>query len=140
MDNVEVVRAIEDAYNRKDYRALDSLIAADLSAHTPGSEMMPDGPEGAKTADMGRRVRSRTRGPRSWTSSGRRTGWSPSLHDRHERRRAAVVRDPSERPEGGHRWIQISRHAEDGRVVETWAQMDIPRLMMQLGAMPGGEA
>ncbi|MCI4354930.1 MAG: hypothetical protein L3K06_06150, partial [Thermoplasmata archaeon] len=52
MDNVEVVRAIEAAYNRKDYAALDGLIAADLSAHTPGSEIMPAGLEGAKMADM----------------------------------------------------------------------------------------
>ena len=33
-------------------------------------------------------------------------------------------------------WIQISRHTEDGRIAETWAQMDIPMMMMQLGAMP----
>ena len=33
-------------------------------------------------------------------------------------------------------WITIYR-LEGGRVVETWAQMDIPRMMMQLGAMPG---
>ena len=37
-------------------------------------------------------------------------------------------------------WITIYRLA-DGKVVETWAQMDIPKMMMQLGAMPapGGE-
>ena len=34
-------------------------------------------------------------------------------------------------------WIQISRHGPDGRIHETWAQMDTPTLMMQLGAMPG---
>jgi len=33
-------------------------------------------------------------------------------------------------------WIQVSRHADDGTIVETWAQMDIPKMMMQLGAMP----
>ena len=33
-------------------------------------------------------------------------------------------------------WIQIARHDEQGRIVETWAQMDTPALMMQLGAMP----
>jgi hypothetical protein len=36
-------------------------------------------------------------------------------------------------------WIQISRHDQDGRVVETWAQIDVPKLMTQLGAMPGME-
>lgn len=54
-------------------------------------------------------------------------------------------------------WIQISRHADDGTIVETWAQMDIPKMligedgmnteyygvydiagtMTQLGLMPG---
>jgi hypothetical protein len=27
--------------------------------------------------------------------------------------------------------------SDSGKVVETWAQMDIPKMMMQLGAMPG---
>jgi predicted ester cyclase len=36
-------------------------------------------------------------------------------------------------------WIQISRHAPDGTIVETWAQMDTPRMMAQLGAMPAPE-
>ena len=35
-------------------------------------------------------------------------------------------------------YIQILR-IEDGSVKETWAQMDLPKLMMQLGAMPGRE-
>ena len=36
-------------------------------------------------------------------------------------------------------WIQISRHGDDGTVQETWAQMDIPKMMVQLGAMPAPE-
>lgn len=36
-------------------------------------------------------------------------------------------------------WIQISRHEADGRIAETWAQIEIPKLMMQLGAMPAPE-
>jgi predicted ester cyclase len=36
-------------------------------------------------------------------------------------------------------WIQISRHADDGTIVETWAQMDIPKMLMQVGAMPAPE-
>lgn len=36
-------------------------------------------------------------------------------------------------------WIQISRHDDDGTIVETWAQMDIPKMMVQLGAMPAPE-
>jgi predicted ester cyclase len=33
-------------------------------------------------------------------------------------------------------WIQVSRHLDDGRIAETWAQMDTPKLMIQIGAMP----
>ena len=36
-------------------------------------------------------------------------------------------------------WIQISRHGQDGKIVETWAQMDIPKMMVQLGAMSAPE-
>jgi predicted ester cyclase len=36
-------------------------------------------------------------------------------------------------------WIQISRHREDGTILETWAQMDTPKMMVQLGAMPAPE-
>ena len=32
-------------------------------------------------------------------------------------------------------WIQVSRFAAD-TVVETWAQMDTPKMMVQLGMMP----
>lgn len=32
-------------------------------------------------------------------------------------------------------WIQISRF-DSGQIVETWAQMDTPKMMVQLGAMP----
>lgn len=34
-------------------------------------------------------------------------------------------------------WIQISRHGSEGKVVATWAQMDVTKMMMRLGAMPG---
>ena len=36
-------------------------------------------------------------------------------------------------------WIQISRHGDDGVIQETWAQMDLPKMMVQLGAMPAPE-
>ena len=33
-------------------------------------------------------------------------------------------------------WITIFR-LQGGKVEETWAQMEVPKLMTQLGAMPG---
>ena len=36
--NIDVVRRLEDAYNRRDYSQLPSLVREDLTAHTPGAE------------------------------------------------------------------------------------------------------
>jgi predicted ester cyclase len=36
-------------------------------------------------------------------------------------------------------YIQISRHGTDGKIVETWSQMDVPKMMVQLGVMPAPE-
>ena len=33
-------------------------------------------------------------------------------------------------------WIQVSRHDASGKIAETWAQMDTPKMMVQLGMMP----
>jgi predicted ester cyclase len=140
MDNVEVVRAIEDAYNRKNYAALDGLIAADFAAHTPGSEMMPGGLEGAKMADTGAQQGFPDKRTEILDIFG--AGDKVVAHVR-----MTGTNDgglpwfgiPANGRTVDTTWIQISRHADDGKVVETWAQMDVPRLMMQLGAMPGGE-
>ena len=91
--NIGVVRRLEAAYNEADYDTVRSLVAADFTPHTPGSQMLPPGVEGAVAANDG-----------------------------------AIDTD----------WIQISRNADDGRIVETWAQMDTPKMMMQAGMqMPG---
>ena len=36
-------------------------------------------------------------------------------------------------------WIQISRHGDDGTIQETWAQMDLLKLMIDVGAIPAPE-
>src|SRR5438093_12938618 len=52
MDNVSVVRRLEDAYGKADYDAVRELISPDFVPHTRGSEMMPPGVEGAIAADQ----------------------------------------------------------------------------------------
>lgn len=140
MDNVEVIRAIEDAYNKQDYDALDGLIAADFVAHTPGSEMMPAGLTGAKAADQG-----------AWISFPDKRSEILDIFGAGDKVVVHVRMTGTNEgglawagiPANGRKvdvdWIQISRHGADGKVEETWAQMDIARLMMQLGALPGGE-
>ena len=137
MDNLEVVRRIQDAWNANDMATIDQLIAPDFTAHTPGAGMLPPGLEGAKLANQqavgvwsdkkveikdifgeGERVVVRTR------MTGRNTGGLPFLGI------------PANDAKVDFESISIYR-LKDGRVVETWAEIEVPKLMHQLGAMPG---
>lgn len=138
--NVECVERLEKAYNERDYDTVRACLAADFVANTPGAEMVPAGVEGAIAANEGSfsffsdkqteileifgdgdRVVSHVRmtgtndGGISW--AGVPANGKPIDTD----------------------WIQVSRHADDGVIVETWAQMDLPKMMMQVGAMPAPE-
>jgi predicted ester cyclase len=138
--NIDVVRRLEDAYNARDYTGLPELVRDDLVAHTPSAD--PTGQnhaglqgnnEGAASAfpdkvseiedifGEGDRVVARIR------QRGTNTGGLPWLGI------------PANDAKTDFRWIQISRHDEDGRIAETWAQMEVVKLMQQLGAMPGPE-
>lgn len=131
------VRSLEAAYNARDYEAVRGFLAADVSCHTPGSQMMPAGIEGCIAANEGGFTSfpdKRTEildafgdGDRVVTHvrmTGTNKGGLPwagvPANDK------AIDTD----------WIQISRHAPDGKIVETWAQMDVQKMMVQLGAMP----
>lgn len=138
--NIDVVERLEKAYNERDNDTVRTCLASDFVAHTPGAEMVPPGVEGAIAANEGSfsffsdkrteileifgdgdRVVSHVRmtgtndGGISW--AGVPANGKPIDTD----------------------WIQISRHADDGTIVETWAQMDLPKMMMQVGAMPAPE-
>jgi predicted ester cyclase len=135
--NIDVVRRLEDAYNARDYSGLGDLVREDLVAHTAGT----DGPQDheALTANNentssafpdkrteildvfgeGDRVVARVR------MTGTNTGGLPWFGI------------PANGAPVDIEWIQVSRHDEDGQIAETWAQMDVATLMMQLGAMPG---
>ena len=142
MDNIDVVRAIEQAWETHEEGALDSLIAPDFQAHTPGSELMEAGLEGAKNAH---------RASMQAMPDRRNT-----VHDIFGEGDFVVSRVSMDATNtGGLPWIGVPANGakvkgvgwitiyrlQDGKVVETWAQMEVPKLMQQLGAMPGaGEA
>lgn len=137
MDNVSIVRRLEEAYGKADYDTVRELISPEFVPHTPGSEGMPPGVEGAVAADQG-----------TWTAfpdkkteildifgegdkvvshvrmTGTNTGGLPWFGI------------PANDAKIDTDWVQISRHDADGMLVETWSQMDLPKLMVQLGAMP----
>jgi predicted ester cyclase len=138
MDNIDAIRRLERAYGDQDYGTVDEILAEDFVAHTPGSEMMPPGREGAKAADMGSHVSF----PDKQTviedvfGEGDLTVSHVRMTGTNKGGLAWAGVPANDRPINVD-WIQISRHGPDGRIHETWAQMDTPTLMMQLGAMPG---
>jgi predicted ester cyclase len=138
--NVDVVRRLEDAYNRRDYSELPELVRDDLVAHTPSAD--PTGQnhaglqannENAFSAFPDKRttiedifgegdyVIARVR------NRGTNTGGLPWFGI------------PANDARIDLQWIQISRHDAEGKIAETWAQMEVPKLMQQLGAMPAPE-
>lgn len=139
-ENIEAVRRLETAYNAGDNDAVRSIVAEDLVPHTPGSENLPPGVEGAIAAnEMGRA-----------SFPDKKT----EILDIFAEADRVVTRIRfTGTNEGGLQWagipangkkvdiehVQISRHDDSGRIVETWAQMDVPKLMVQLGAMPAPE-
>ena len=135
--NIEVIERLERAYSERDYTTVRAWLAEDFVAHTAGSKMLPPGAEGAIAATEG-----------AFTSyPDKRTEILEIFGDGD--RVVSHVRLTGTN-EGGLQWagvpangkpididwIQISRHADDGRLHETWAQMDVAKMMMQLGAMP----
>lgn len=140
VENVEAVRRLEAAYGVRDYDTVRSILAADLACHTPGSEMVPPGVEGCVAANEG--------GFDSFPDKRTEVLDSFGEGDRVVSRVRMTGTNEGGLPWAGIpangnavdiEWIQVSRHAGDGIIAETWAQMDIPKMMIQLGAMPAPE-
>lgn len=140
--NLDVIRRLEDAYATQDHDTIRTLVASDVSTHTTGSEMVPAGVEGCIAANEGgfsffpdKRVRitdlfgQDDRTVAHMRMTGTNTGGAVAWAGLTEATGKAIDTD----------WIQIARHDADGRLVETWAQMDAPKMMVQLGAMPAPE-
>lgn len=138
MDNVEVVRKLEAAYGSQDYDTVRELLASDVVTHTPGAEMMPAGVEGCVAADQGGRMSYPDKKTEILDVFGE--GDKVVAHIRMTGTNKGGLPwagvPANDRPIDVD-WVQITRHDAHGKIVETWAQMDIPKMMMQLGAMPG---
>ena len=138
--NIDVVRRLEDAYNRRDYGDLPELVRDDLVAHTPSADPAAQHLEGLKGNNEGaygafpdkRTEIEDVFGEGEYVvarvhNTGTNTGGLPWFGI------------PANDARIDMQWIQISRHDADGKIAETWAQMEVPKLMQQLGAMPGPE-
>ncbi|MFN2544286.1 MAG: ester cyclase [Actinomycetota bacterium] len=135
-DVIDVVRRVEEAYSSGRLELLDELISPDLKAETPGSDQI-HGIEGIKGATQmsksafpdknvaiedifaeGDMVALRCR------MTGTNRGGLPWFGI------------PANDKEIDIQWIAMYR-VQEGKIVESWAQMDLPKMMQQLGAMPG---
>jgi predicted ester cyclase len=136
-DNIDLVRRLEAAYDADTLDVLDEVLSSDLKAHTPGSDQIPPGIEGIKAATQMAREAFPDR--------------KVEIEDILSEGDLVVVRErvtgtnrgglpwfgiPANDKAVDYEWIQILRVA-DGKVVESWANIDLPKMMMQLGAMPG---
>jgi predicted ester cyclase len=138
--NVDVVRKLEDAYNARDYDTVRASVAADYVPHTPGSEMLPAGVEGAVASNEG-----------GFASFPDKRSEILEIFGEGDKTVSHVRMTGTNEgglpwagvPANGKAidvdWIQISRHADDGTIEETWAQMDVGTMMIQLGVMPAPE-
>ena len=138
--NIESVRRLEEAYGRRDYGEVREYLAADFVAHTAGSETLPPGIDGAIASNEG-----------SFQSFSDRQTEILDIFGEGDRVVSHVRMwgtNDGDMPFGGISktgkpididWIQISRFGDDGKIHETWAQMDLPTMMVQLGAMPAPE-
>lgn len=141
MDNVAVVRRLEEAWANHDLDVLDEVLHPDFpqNMHTPGSEMTPPGIEGIKQAAQ-----------MSWAAFPDKKQYVGDLFGVGDKVVSRVRMTGTN--EGGLPWFGIPANSkkvdvewitiyrlEGGKVVETWAQMEIPKMMQQLGAMPGPE-
>jgi predicted ester cyclase len=136
-DNVDLVRRLEEAYDAGTLDVVDEVLSSDLEPHTPGSDQIPPGIEGIKAAT--------TMAMQAFPDR------KVEIADIFGEGDLVVVRErmtganngglpwfgiPANDKAVDYEWIQILRIA-DGKVVESWANIDLPKMMMQLGAMPG---
>ncbi|HKY49179.1 MAG TPA: ester cyclase [Acidimicrobiia bacterium] len=132
--NIAVVRRLEDAFNDRRYSDLDQLVANVFEGHNPGSSevsveglvsnneswhaAMPDKrTEVVSTFGDGDRVVARIQ------DRGTNTGGLPWF---------GIPANGRKMDMG---WVQITRHGQDGRIIEMWALADVPGLLSQLGAV-----
>lgn len=132
--NISVVRRLEDAFNGRDYSGLEELVAVAFEGHNPGSSdvtmeglvanneswhaAMPDKrTEVVSVFGEGDRVVARIQ------DRGTNIGGVPWF---------GIPANGRSMDMG---WVQITRHGQDGRIIEMWAFADLPGLLSQLGAV-----
>ena len=132
--NIAVVRRLEDAFNERRYSDLGQLVARAFEGHNPGSNDVS--------------VEGLMANNESWHAAmpGKRTEVVSAFGEGD--RVVARIQDRGTNtgglpwfgiPANGRAmdmgWVQITRHDQDGRIIEMWALADLLSLLSQLGAV-----
>ncbi len=135
--NKEAVRRIEAAWQSNDLDALDELIAQDFVANTPGADQLPPGLAGAKAAHAGvpGAFPDRQVTVEDLVAEGDRVFVRCRMQATNNGTGLPWFGLPANGNKVDVEWITEYRF-EGGKVVETFAQMDLAKMMQQLGAMP----
>lgn len=135
--NIGVVRRLEDLYNRREYSELPDLIRDDLIAHTSGSDQVPQTNQGLESNNEGAYASFPDKRTEILEIFGEGDRVVARIHNTGTNKGGLpFLGIPANDAKTDLEWIQISRHDADGRIAETWTQMEVAKLMMQLGAMP----
>ena len=138
--NIDVVRRLEDAYNRRDYSQLGELVRDDLIAHTPSSDKVPQNNEGLAANNEGAYSGFPDKRTEILDAFGDGDRVVARIHQTGTNSGGLPwFGIPANDAKVDFEWVQISRHENDGKIAETWTQMETPKLMMQLGVMPAPE-
>jgi predicted ester cyclase len=138
--NIDVVRRLEDAYNRRDYTVLPDLVRDDLVANAASADPSQQDHAGLQANNEGAYSSFPDKRTEIEDIFGEGDYVVARVRDTGTNRGGLpFLGVPANDAPVDIQWIQISRHDADGKIAETWATMEIPKLMQQLGAMPGPE-
>ena len=138
--NIDVVKRLEQAYHARDTDTIRASLAADFVAHTAGSDMLPPGVEGAIAANEGSFVSFPDKQTEIVEIFGDGDRVVSHVHMTGTNDGGVAWANVPANGKGvDFDWIQISRHGDDRKIVETWSQMDVATMMQQLGAMQAPE-
>ena len=131
--NVQNVRGLEEAFNGRDYSLLGELISASFKGHNPGSYTVTV--EGLRDNNEAWHAAMPDKGTEVIFAFGSGDLVVARIKDRGSNFGGVPwLGIPANGKMMDIDWIQITRHDEQGRIVEMWALADVPRLLSQLGA------
>jgi predicted ester cyclase len=131
--NIENVRRLEEAFNGRDYSLVGELISGGFEGHNPGSNTVTV--EGLRDNNESWHIAMPDKGTKVILAFGSGDRVVARISDRGTNTGGVPwFGIPANGKMMDIDWIQITRHDQQGRIVEMWALADVPRLLSDLGA------